>query len=644
MILKYYFAINHHTYFEGLTYKRKTACMKRSHEKVEIEIKFIMDRLTNLYNSMMGYEVPLKYLVLGVSAYIVAETQSQSKQSVTISELIEESPKINKRREQLEFGISRNVEAWGRRRTRSTTLISRKGSSLTHSEDWKLSGFQKNEEIQKLDFNIRNNILITNLSKIMSDPQFLIRCWVKIRSNKESLTPALDKKTLDGIDLSWFNETCKQFINGTYQFKPSRKTYISKPSGKLRLLTVPSIKDKIVQEGMRFLLERIYEPTFGDCSHGWRPNRGCDTALKQVKKNFRSISWFIEGDIEQQFPNLNHNIVEELLRKRIKDQAFIDLVYKYLKFGYGETKNDIIPMKIGVVQENILSPLLTNIYMTSFDDWMENILIPEFNLSLRKKTNSVYTKMIRKSKALDKTIRSTLRNDNLFKRLHYVRYANDFLLGVIGSYEDGVKIKMKIKEFLEKELKLNLNLDKTKIIHATKDAAIFLGYRIHQTQLKKMLIRYNPVGKLTRRVTKLNLDAPVDIIVEKLEQNGFARKDGSPTRNGKFIHYTLYDIIEHFKEVERGILHFYGLANNYNRIAARVHYILKYSCALTLTSKMRLGTLRKVFKKYGKNLSIKNEDNVEIINYPPIKYSRPRKFHLVKSCDLEKIVNSEKKS
>jgi len=191
--------------------------------------------------------------------------------------------------------------------------------------------------------------------------------------------------------------------------------------------------------------------------------------------------------------------------------------------------------------------------------------------------------------------------------------------------------------FLSEQLKLTLNAEKTKITHSQSDSAKFLGYRVHKTKLSKMKISYNSKGRLTRRTTNTVLDGPVDQIVDKLKQRGYANNKGAPTRNGRFINHTLYEIVEHYKMVEKGILQYYKLANNYGRVAARTHYILKYSCALTIASKMKLNTLRRVFNKYGKNLNIKNEHGKVITNYLTADYRRPKNFTMTPVLDYTSL-------
>ena len=620
------------------------ACTKRSYERVKAEIKFTMDRLTNLFNSLAGSKVPL---VRGVETCIVVSSPIRSKQPAKIIGLRGESPKVNKRHEMLEFGNSRNAKAWGSRRIHSTAFICRKGSSLTSSKDALLSGFAGIEQLQNLKLAIKENTKINNLSEIMSDPEYLITCWTKIRSKKGSLTPTFEKNdTLDGINEEWFKKTSRTFRNGIFQFKPAQRTYISKSNGERRPLIMPSPKDKIVMEGMRFLLELIYEPEFSEKSYGWRSKRGCFTALGQIKIHFGGTRWFIEGDVSQQFSTINHKILAEILSEKIKDQPFIDLVFKYIKVGFGKRLDEIQPMNTGIIQGGNLSTMLANIYMNMFDQWMEKELMPRFNKGIRRKANPEYTRMICEGKAMNKMIQTGLGDDDQFKRIRYVRYADDFLVGVIGSKKDCESLRDEIKRFLADRLKLILNIEKTKISHAVLDSAKFLGHRIHMTELTKMPLKYNSEGVLTRRSPRLVQDAPLKEVVQKLIEKGFAKGEGQPCRNGKFVNLGLPEIIEHYKSIETGIRQFYAGANNQHRLSGRVHYILKYSCALTIASKMKLRTLSRVFGKYGKDLSIVDDKGRIIISYPSAQ-GTVTNSHLVAGCTpvnlIEKLSERVKK-
>jgi group II intron reverse transcriptase/maturase len=625
MMLVFVYVINRCTYLIRIqTDLGKAACAKRLAEKMFAKIQFIMVRLTNL-NFMSGSEIP--HLVLSDFNYVVLKSPKRLKQTVARSKLMKERPKINNRRGLMEFGILQHLEKCGERRNRCTTLISRKGSSLVQLVESELSGFYESQHLLKLKSDINNGLKTTNLSIIMSDPNFLIACWVRIKSNKDKLTTAFDE-TVDGIGESWFTEAAAKMRNGGYKFQGAKRKCIPKPNNnKLHSLTISSLKDKIVQEGMRFLLDAIFKSSFKDSSYGWRPNRGCLTALNEIRMKCKGSSWYVVSDLEQQFPTMNHQILVSIIKTKVDDQAFIDLLYKYMKIGYRENIKQATSIKIGVIQGGILSPILANIYMHPFDEWVENSLKLNFDKGEKRAKNPEYFKKYYQTglKIKDKSTRSILSTEHSFKRMYYFRYADNFIIGVDGSKKDCMELKNRINDFLRTELNLVLNLDKTKIINARKESAHFLGYRIYKTVKGKMPVRSDKIGRMSQIVPQLILDGPIDKITKRLIEQKYANKARNPTRNAKFINYQLSDIINHYRVVERGILNYYSLANNYKNLAVRVHFILKYSCVLTIASKMKLKTKKKVFKKYGKDLSILNEKGKIIACYPTIKYKRPRK-------------------
>jgi len=486
-------------------------------------------------------------------------------------------------------------------------------------------GQEIKNQFHKLLKKLENNERANNLVTIMSNRDFLVGCYLNIKTKRGNMTQSLSPETLDSIDMCWFNEVVHTFRNGKFTFQPSRRLYIPKPNGKFRYLTISSPRDKIVQEGMRILMECIFNVHFRESSHAFRPGRGCHTALNQIRYGFQRSNWFIKGDINQQYSSIDHNILVSILREKIQDEPFIDLVYKYMRIGYGEKGDKITPMRLGLIQGGLISPILSNIYMHPFDEWMEDVLIPKYTIGKRKKANPEYTKMIRQhGRAVDKLISTTIANDVNFGRLTYVRYVDDFLIGVIGSKETCVKIKKEIKVFLEERLAMTLNIDKTYITHATTEKALFLGYDISCTPKSKMRIGYDSRKRLVRITTRTIMNAPIKRVVERLRLKGFLNRKNQPTRCGRYINMDLWSIVKSYKLIERGVLNYYSMANNYGRLAARVHYSLKYSCALTISSKMKLRTMRGAFKRYGKNLEIKVGDNS--ISYPNISFKRPRKF------------------
>jgi retron-type reverse transcriptase len=582
------------------------------------------DRLTNLFKHDKWFDLLINQQ--GVIIYVVVFTLIRSEPFISIRNYACESPKVVDRREAKELGISRNMKIWGRRRIHSTALKNRKESSLVFSPKYELSGLYKSEELYNLLNNVNNNSLCTNLSMIMSDPKFLIACWINIKSKLIENTEASEFEILDKISIKWFEDIAKSFRNGSFQFKSINK---------LKPLFTISLKDKIVIESMRFLLTTIFEPTFKNSCYGFKPNRGYDSALYHIKMKFSETNWFIEGNINQQFQTINHNILIKLIETRIKDQPFIDLLWKYIRSKCDKTVNSIKPININVIQGGNLLSILSNIYMHPFDVWMEDQFTFSSDSIKYKKKNPIYLKINRGIQNFDPIItnhklKSGLWNNHSFKKIEYIRYTDNFLIGVTGNKQECIELQLKIKNFLENELQIKLNIDKIKITHSSKGNALFLKYNIHIAKFKKISIRYNKLRKLTRITSRLQLNGPISQIVKKLKEKGFVNKRNSPTRNGKFIALNLAKLVNYYKTIEKDILSYYSFANNYTKIAAKVHYILKYSCALTIASKMKLKTLRKVFRKYGKDLNIKNENGKIITNYPTVSNKRPQKINVEK--------------
>jgi len=599
-----------------------------------------MIRITNsFYNQLGGFEIPVvsnNDVPYGESLYIVGLSQEWSgTQNLSKIFKAEENLKVvvNGKRKNSGNPESRKTGGFGGIivRNMSSSAYIRKGPSSKAIPDFKLSGYKSVEvDLNKFDKQILEYIKtgkrIEGLSNLLRNPNFLIASYSKIKSNTGAITPGLNSETLDGIKLEWFEKTADSIVNGSYNFEPVRRKFILKPKGGERPLGIPNPRDKIVQEAMRQLLELIYERIFSESSHGFRPNKGCHTALNQVKMTMGYSSWFIEGDISKYFDTINHNHLVSKLTSVIKDQAFIDLIYKVLKAGYGFPNKKIISTNIGFPQGGVISPILANIYLHDFD--LKILEITEsFNKGLRRKANPEYTKMVRDGKVDRKHfIYPAMSVDTHFKRMKYVRYADDFLIGVIGSKADCEGIKSNIAGILKKEFFLELNLEKTKITNAKQDFAFFLGHHVHISVPTKDKIQYLPKrgNKLVRITSRPLLDAPIKKIVLKLNSVGYCKTNGTPTRFVKLLHEPLTEIIYKYKSLQNGLLNYYSMVNNYGRLSARIHYILKYSCALTIASKMKLGTLKQVFSHYGANLEIKNEKGEIIQNYPKISYSRPK--------------------
>jgi group II intron reverse transcriptase/maturase len=322
----------------------------------------------------------------------------------------------------------------------------------------------------------------------------------RIYRNAGATTPGPDAETVDGMSLQRIEKIMSLLKAERYAWKPVRRVYIEKKrSTKKRPLGIPGWSDKLVQEVIRLILEAFYEPQFSTRSHGFRPNRGCGTALEEILYKWDGTKWFIEGDIKGCFDNIDHSILMDILAEKIQDNRFLRLIAEALKAGYLEDWR-WNPSLSGTPQGGIISPILANIYLDRLDRFVENTLLPAYNLGKIRRINKAYDHIVGRIKRrgktrsgykpgelaqlhqLKRTIPSLDPYDPEFRRLRYVRYADDYLLGFAGPHSEAEKIKELLRDFLRDSLKLEMSEEKTKITHARSDAARFLGYDVQTLQ------------------------------------------------------------------------------------------------------------------------------------------------------------------
>jgi group II intron reverse transcriptase/maturase len=475
-----------------------------------------------------------------------------------------------------------------------------------------------------------------------------------INSKPGDLTPGIDNDTLDGLSPEFFKKLSIDLRSENFQFKPTRRLCTPKPNGKMRPLGIPSPRDKVVQKAMEIILNLVFEPLFLDTSHGFRPERSCHSALKQVSK-WNGYESVIEGDIKGNFDNIHHTILANLLEKEIKDQQFMDLYWKLARAGYVEYK--YVDSNLGVPQGGILSPLLSNIYLHEFDLFMSEY-ISKYT-SKKKNISKVKPKIVTDSKKLTNlhklfianayardpnilkdirslreernTIPTSIRTDN---RVSYVRYADDWMIGVIGTREVAKKIKEDAKLFLEYTLKLGMSAEKTKVTSLTEDKARFLGVEIYIPKAKQTKVVYKnmdgrsiPLFNLQqmqqgkqmtiKNQVRVKFLMPYKEILQDLAKEGFL-KEYSP--GGKLITnaITKWIFLEHsaiiirYNSIINGYLNYYSFVDNLHRFHTIINYILKHSCAKTLARKFRLGSRAGAFKKFGSNLGTEGKNSVAL--------------------------------
>ncbi|MGQ5656107.1 reverse transcriptase domain-containing protein [Streptomyces sp. EKR5.2] len=438
----------------------------------------------------------------------------------------------------------------------------------------------------------RRGLPCDELYRQLFNPQLYLLAYGRIYANHGAMTPGVTPETVDGMSQRKIDRIIEAMRHEHYRFRPVRRVHIPKKNGKTRPLGLPTWSDKLVGEVVRLLLEAYYEPTFSDRSHGFRPRRGCHTALREVDHTWTGTAWFIEGDIADCFGSLDHQILLAILGEKIHDQRFLRLVRNMLTAGYLEDWRWGATLS-GAPQGGVASPILSNIYLHKLDEFVETVLIPEYTRGDRRARNPAYLELQnllakarrRGDRAQARVLRQRMvslpssdPNDPGYRRLRYVRYADDHLLGFAGPRAEAEQIKQYLAQFLREELKLELSQDKTLITHARTRAARFLGYEI--------TIQHNDTKKTGRyrRVNgQISLRVPRDVIKAKCAPY-LAR--GKPAKRKALINSSDHAIVATFGAVYRGVVQYYLLAGDVFRLH-RLQWVMETSMLKTLAAKHR---------------------------------------------------------
>ena len=503
------------------------------------------------------------------------------------------------------------------------------------------------------------------LYRLLFNEELFYVAYQKIASNEGSTTKGSDGRSIDGMSLARIETLIASLKDESYQPHPSRRVHIPKKNGKMRPLGIPAFEDKLVQEVVRMILEAIYEGHFETTSHGFRPKRSCHTALLHIQKTFNGAKWFIEGDIKGFFDNIDHDVLVQILRERISDDRFIRLIRKFLKAGYVEdwTFHNTYS---GTPQGGIVSPILANIYLDKLDKYVKeyirhfdkgtkrrpgkesNDLTNERKRTVRKlrkvKDGAEKAALVARLKAIEQERAAFPSGDEMdgsYRRLKYIRYADDFILGVIGSKEDAQRIKEDIKSFLSESLALELSEEKTLITHTGKSAK-FLGYEITVTRNNHQ--RRDVQGRLRRTYGKrVRLNVSMATLRDKLLEYGAME---IKLRNGKeiwkpkcrsgLIFNDDLEILDRYNRETVGFCNYYLIANNCV-VLHNFRYIMEYSMYKTFAGKYR-STVRKINKKYRLNklFTVKYEQKGVIKSRTFYKTSFKRRTTAFNgSCDIE---------
>lgn len=465
--------------------------------------------------------------------------------------------------------------------------------------------------------------VFTRLYRYLLRPDLYFIAYQKLYSNNGAATEGIDRDTADGFSEAKVEKLIASLADESYCPKPSRRIYLKKPNGKRRPLGIPSFSDKLVQEVLRMVLEAVYEPIFSETSHGFRPGKSCHTALCYARYNLNGTRWFIEGDIKGCFDNINHEVLIRCIQKKIKDARLMKLIHKFLKAGYLE---DFVYHNTysGCPQGGIISPILANIYLHELDLYVAE-LSKGFQKPYKSRITAEYSRLSGKMTRVKQKIKKAEEAGNMAekerllkelkklrsqllktpcksqtdKEIRYVRYADDFIIGVRGSREDCEEIKRKLSCFIRDSLKMELSEEKTLITHSNTYAR-FLGYdmRIRRSNVIK------PNGRGTTQRTMSNhmeLAVPLgDKIQPFLFKHGVVKQKENgelePVHRNDLLRLTDLEMVSAYDAELRGICNFYYLAGNFYKLHY-LSYLMEYSCLKTLAFKHRC-TIGKIKEKF----------------------------------------------
>ncbi len=444
-----------------------------------------------------------------------------------------------------------------------------------------------------------------------------LAAYAKLYRNDGALTRGTLDETIDGMNLIRIRKIIEEMSCERFRFTPARRVWIDKKNGKQRPLGIPNFQDKLVQEVIRGLLDAFYEPHFSDNSHGFRPTRGCHTALAKIRQQFKGIAWYIEGDIEGCFDNIDHMILMDILSRNIHDNRLLKLIEQGLKAGvvedwkYHQTYS-------GTPQGGILSPLLANIYLNELDQFVDTELLPKWNRGEKRKRSPLirnYEYRIRQAKErqdlneVQRLIKERRQHpymdvqDPDYRRLKYVRYADDFIFGFAGSRAEALEIKNVIGQFLKQHLHLTLSNEKTLITQARQERALFLGYHLSTHQENTKLYNDAPSDKRRYKRRSINgstrLGVPFGLVNEKSKR--FMER-GKPIHRMELLQRTVAEIIAQYQTEFRGITEYYKYAEDVH-VLSSLKYVMEQSLMKTLAHKLKV-TVSDVYRKHQATITV----------------------------------------
>lgn len=437
----------------------------------------------------------------------------------------------------------------------------------------------------------KRGLPLEDIYRQLYNPQLMYLAYQKLQRNDGALTPGVTGETVDGMSEEKISKIIEALRYERHRWSPAKRVYIPKKNGKKRPLGLPTWTDKLVQEVMRVILDAYYEPQFSQYSHGFRPNRGCGTALITVQHYWTGTKWFIEGDISKCFDNLDHQVLIDIMKRKLHDGRFMRLVETMIEAGYVEDWTYHTTLS-GTPQGGVISPILSNIYLDQLDRYVEDVLLPAYNRGEERRRNPAHRRiaallstartngdMVRAHELIKqrRALPSKNPTDPDYRRLHYIRYADDFLLGFAGPKAEAEEIKTHLRDYLATTLHLELSQEKTLITHASTESARFLGYDVHTLHAD------DKIDRLERRSINgtVELKVPQDVIAKACTRH---LREGKPIHRPELTHGSDYAIVRQYQDEYRGLVEYYRLASNVSSLS-KVQGIMRTGLLKTLANK-----------------------------------------------------------
>jgi len=473
-----------------------------------------------------------------------------------------------------------------------------------------------NNRLGKISELAEEGKIITGLRKLLYREDLWLLAYQNLLGNKGAGTEGVDGSSMSDMTRERIARLIASIRDGNYEPKPVRRVYIPKADGRRRPLGIPTGDDKLVQEVVRLILERVYEPVFSDDSHGFRPGRSCHTALERVRR-WTGTKWFLELDVKGFFDGIDHGKLIQLLERRIDDGKFLRIIRSMLRAGYLENW-EFQRTYSGTPQGGVISPLLANIYLHELDGFVREMQ-REFNCGTRRRNSreaTVLSSRINRRRVKLEQLRAQGQEsdeavrlhqeirqyqeerlnypgtdpfDPDFRKLFYCRYADDFLIGIIGSRAEAEAIYARVRTFIREELKLEIAEAKSGIRH-NADGVTFLGYDVN-VRPGHLLRRHIERGRrCTKRLASANISlrVPHEKVRAFCTEKGYGQFDeGNAVHRPRLLNLSEVEIVQIYNSEMRGIANYYAIADDAKRELSKLCYLGTYSLFHTLAAKRR---------------------------------------------------------